>query len=108
MGLVELVRGLQTSDATFQASQSLAAHLGKDTCVSADRPGFLVNRILMPSINEAFFALMEVRVCVPLRARLPPHTRPVPLACWPKHPPTPPTHPPTHPPRAGRGHAARH
>lgn len=59
MGLVELVRGMQTSDATFAASRRLAAHLGKSSCESKDRPGFIVNRILMPMINEAFYALME-------------------------------------------------
>jgi hypothetical protein len=111
MSLIELVRGIQTSDETFEATQRLATHLGKTTCVSADRPGFIVNRVLvseawelscsavplamlcsegglllagphtkplvcsicmnmlpapapprqMPMINEAFFALMEVR-----------------------------------------------
>jgi 3-hydroxybutyryl-CoA dehydrogenase len=59
MSLVEVVRGLGTSDATFGAALALAARLGKRTCVAADRPGFLVNRLLMPQINEAFFALME-------------------------------------------------
>ncbi|KAL4435183.1 hypothetical protein ABPG77_001865 [Micractinium sp. CCAP 211/92] len=59
MGLVELIRGMQTSDETFEATQLLAMHLGKATCVSLDRPGFIVNRILMPMVNEAFFALME-------------------------------------------------
>ncbi|PRW33847.1 3-hydroxybutyryl- dehydrogenase [Chlorella sorokiniana] len=59
MGLIELVRGMATSDETYEASQRLASHLGKTTCVSQDRPGFIVNRILMPMINEAFFALME-------------------------------------------------
>ena len=114
MGLIELVRGMQTSDDNFEATQRLAAHLGKATCVSLvspclpasmicpacpaclpclpadittpvrqpltaamiarhllelsppdllqDRPGFIVNRVLMPMINEAFFALMEVGV----------------------------------------------
>ena len=61
MGLVELVRGMQTSDATFEASRRLIAHLGKIVGVSRDRPGFLINRILLPMINEAFCALMEVR-----------------------------------------------
>lgn len=61
IGLVELVRGLQTSDVTYEATQRLAAALGKTTCVSADRPGFIVNRILMPMINEAFYAVSEVR-----------------------------------------------
>jgi 3-hydroxyacyl-CoA dehydrogenase len=47
MALIELVRGLQTSDETFEATQRLAVHLGKTTCVSLDRPGFIVNRILV-------------------------------------------------------------
>lgn len=51
---------LSTATQTFEATQALAQHLGKATCVSADRPGFIVNRVLMPMINEAFFALMEV------------------------------------------------
>lgn len=59
MTLVELIRGLATSDQTFQTTLELATHLRKDTCVSADRPGFIVNRILMPMISEAFYALME-------------------------------------------------
>ena len=61
IGLVELVRGLQTSDETYEATQRLAAALGKTTCASADRPGFIVNRILMPMINEAFYAVSEVK-----------------------------------------------
>lgn len=61
MGLVELVRGMRTSEDTFRASLALAARLGKQTCVSADTPGFIVNRLLMPGINEAFYALQEVR-----------------------------------------------
>lgn len=60
MGLIELVRGMGTSEATFEASMALAARLGKQTCVSKDVPGFIVNRLLMPGINEAFFALQEV------------------------------------------------
>ena len=59
MPLVEVIKGLATSDETFQTTCRLAAHLEKEVCVSADRPGFIVNRILMPMINEAFFALME-------------------------------------------------
>ncbi|KFM26812.1 3-hydroxybutyryl-CoA dehydrogenase [Auxenochlorella protothecoides] len=59
MGLVELVRGMRTSEDTFRASLALAARLGKQTCVSADTPGFIVNRLLMPGINEAFYALQE-------------------------------------------------
>lgn len=59
MPLVELVRGIATTDETFTAATALAEHLGKTVTHSADRPGFTVNRILMPSINEAFFCLME-------------------------------------------------
>ena len=47
----------------FNAAQELADHLGKQTCISQDRPGFIVNRVLMPMINEAFYTLMEV--CLP-------------------------------------------
>ena len=44
----------------FAATLALSKHLGMQTCVSQDRPGFLVNRMLLPLINEAFFLLMEV------------------------------------------------
>lgn len=59
MKLVELIRGLQTSDATFQAVEAAAQKMGKTTIVARDVPGFLVNRILMPYINEACQALYE-------------------------------------------------
>ena len=59
MPLVELVRGIATTDETFSTATRLAELLGKTVTHSADRPGFTVNRILMPSINEAFFCLME-------------------------------------------------
>jgi 3-hydroxybutyryl-CoA dehydrogenase len=59
MKLVELIRGLATSDETFAATKALAEKMGKTTSTSRDFPGFLANRILMPMINEAFFALME-------------------------------------------------
>lgn len=59
MKLVELIRGLQTSDATFQAVERAAQRMGKTTIVARDVPGFLVNRILMPYINEACQALYE-------------------------------------------------
>ncbi len=59
MPLVELVRGIETSDATAARAAALAAALGKTVTRSADRPGFIVNRILMPQINEAFYCLME-------------------------------------------------
>ena len=59
MKLVELIRGIATSDATWAATRGLAERMGKTTTVSKDYPGFLANRILMPMINEAFTALME-------------------------------------------------
>ena len=59
MQLVEIIRGLATSDETFAATMALVARLGKETAVSADYPGFIVNRILIPMINEAAFALFE-------------------------------------------------
>jgi len=59
MKLVELIRGLATSDATYAATLDLAAKLGKTTITSKDSPGFIVNRILIPLINEACFALQE-------------------------------------------------
>jgi 3-hydroxybutyryl-CoA dehydrogenase len=59
MALVEIVRGAQTSEETYRSTLELAAKLGK-TCVTArDYPGFIVNRILIPYLNEACFALME-------------------------------------------------
>jgi 3-hydroxybutyryl-CoA dehydrogenase len=59
MKLVELIRGLQTSDATFSAVEAASHRMGKTTVVARDVPGFLVNRILMPYINEACQALYE-------------------------------------------------
>ena len=59
MQLVEVIRGLATSDETFQVIASLVEKLGKVMAVSQDYPGFIVNRILMPMINEAIFALYE-------------------------------------------------
>ena len=59
MKLVEVIRGLPTSDATYEAVNELAAKLGKSTVTSRDIPGFIVNRILMPMVNEACFALYE-------------------------------------------------
>jgi len=59
MGHVELIRGLQTSDATMERTRALAKVLGKITVESGDTPGFIANRILMPMINEAVFALSE-------------------------------------------------
>lgn len=59
MKLVELIRGIATSDETYAATRALAEAFGKTTTVSKDYPGFIANRILMPMINEAFQALME-------------------------------------------------
>ncbi len=59
MQLVELIRGLQTSDETFAATKALAEKMGKTTVEGRDMPGFIVNRILMPYINEAVTALYE-------------------------------------------------
>jgi 3-hydroxybutyryl-CoA dehydrogenase len=59
MALVEIVRGLQTSDATHDAIESLVLQLGKSPITVKSGPGFLVNRILLPMINEAFFVLAE-------------------------------------------------
>lgn len=59
MPLVELIRGTSTTDATETAIRELAADLGKQVIVSADRPGFIVNRILMPFLAEAMRAYEE-------------------------------------------------
>jgi len=59
MPLVELVRGTATTDATADAVRGLSADLGKQVIVSADRPGFIVNRMLMPFLAEAMRALEE-------------------------------------------------
>ena len=59
MRLVELIRGLQTDDATFDETKTLAEAWGKTTTCSKDAPGFIVNRILIPMLNEACFALKE-------------------------------------------------
>jgi 3-hydroxybutyryl-CoA dehydrogenase len=59
MPLVEIVRGLETSDATQEAAVALAAQLGKSPIAVRSAPGFVVNRILLPMINEAFFVLAE-------------------------------------------------
>ncbi len=59
MQLVEIIRGVQTSDATYATTRALAERMGKTTVVSKDMPGFIVNRILIPMLNEACFALQE-------------------------------------------------
>jgi 3-hydroxybutyryl-CoA dehydrogenase len=59
MALVELIRGLQTSDATIAAASALAKQLGKTPIVVKNAPGFVVNRLLCPMMNEAVFVLAE-------------------------------------------------
>jgi 3-hydroxybutyryl-CoA dehydrogenase len=59
MKLVEVIRGLATSDDSFNVTAALVAQLGKEMAVSADYPGFIVNRVLIPMINEAAYALFE-------------------------------------------------
>ena len=59
MKLVEIIRGIVTDEPTFQAVQALAVRLNKTTSVSEDFPAFIVNRILVPMINEAVYALYE-------------------------------------------------
>ncbi|MEP2981379.1 MAG: 3-hydroxybutyryl-CoA dehydrogenase [Lentilitoribacter sp.] len=59
MKLVELIKGIATSDETFEAANNFAVSLGKSVTVSEDFPGFIVNRILLPMINEAVYALHE-------------------------------------------------
>ncbi len=59
MRLIELIRGIVTDEATFEATRALAARLGKSVTVSEDFPAFIVNRILVPMVNEAVYALYE-------------------------------------------------
>jgi 3-hydroxybutyryl-CoA dehydrogenase len=59
MELVELIRGIATDDHTFEASKEFVAKLGKQVAVSEDFPAFIVNRILLPMINEAIYTLYE-------------------------------------------------
>ena len=59
MALVEVIRALQTSDATFSATMELAKKLGKTPVAVNDAPGFVSNRVLMPLINEAAYCVME-------------------------------------------------
>jgi 3-hydroxybutyryl-CoA dehydrogenase len=59
MVLVEVIRALQTSDETFQTTMALCKNLGKKPVAVNDSPGFVSNRVLLPMINEAAFALME-------------------------------------------------
>ncbi len=59
MKLVEIIRGLATDDATYAATLALAEALGKTTVTARDIPGFIVNRVLIPLLNEAHYALYE-------------------------------------------------
>lgn len=59
MRLVEVIRGLSTSDETYEVVRNLAINLGKTPVLANDYPGFIANRILMPFINEAIWAVME-------------------------------------------------
>jgi 3-hydroxybutyryl-CoA dehydrogenase len=59
MALVEMIRGLQTSDSTYESAKGLVLKLGKTPILALDGPGFVVNRILCPMINEAIFLLQE-------------------------------------------------
>jgi 3-hydroxybutyryl-CoA dehydrogenase len=59
MELVEIIRGLQTSDETYRATEDLARKLGKTPVEVHDAPGFVSNRVLMPMVNEAIYAYME-------------------------------------------------
>jgi 3-hydroxybutyryl-CoA dehydrogenase len=59
MSLVELIRGQATADATLQKATELCERLGKIGVEAADYPGFIANRVLMPMLNEAFYAVME-------------------------------------------------
>lgn len=59
MKLVELIRGLQTSDETYQTVKATSEKMGKTTVLAVDSPGFIVNRILCPMLNEAIYLLQE-------------------------------------------------
>ena len=65
MGLIELIRGLATSDETVTAVEAYAERLGKRVVRANDAPGFIVNRVLMPMLNEACFALGEGVATIP-------------------------------------------
>src|SRR5207253_10144897 len=59
MALVEVVRGLATSDETYKTTKNLAESMGKTAVEVNDFPGFVSNRVLMPMINEAVYCVME-------------------------------------------------
>jgi 3-hydroxybutyryl-CoA dehydrogenase len=59
MNLVELIRGQATSDTSMATATALCSSLGKTGIEAADYPGFIANRILLPMLNEAFYAVLE-------------------------------------------------
>jgi len=63
MSLVEIIRGLRTSDNAFDATRALAERVGKTPIAVKNAPGFVVNRVLIPMINEAIFVLQEGMAC---------------------------------------------
>lgn len=63
MRLVEVIPGNKTSEETFKITKELAERMGKTVTRSRDVPGFIANRLLIPYINEAIFALYEVKGC---------------------------------------------
>jgi len=65
MALLEIIRGMATSEATVAAARSFGERTGKTPIVATDRPGFVVNRILLPLLNEAFFAVEERLASIP-------------------------------------------
>ena len=65
MPLLEVIRGLATSDRTVDLARVFGEQTGKTVIVAADRPGFVVNRILLPLLNEAFFAVEERLASIP-------------------------------------------
>lgn len=65
MPLLEIINGFATSEATTQVARDFGAKIGKQVIVAADSPGFVVNRILLPLLNEAFFAAGERLASIP-------------------------------------------
>lgn len=65
MALLEIINGLATSEATTQTARAFGEKIGKQVIVAADSPGFVVNRILLPLLNEAFFAAGERLASIP-------------------------------------------
>src|SRR5258708_10383295 len=63
MKLVEIIRGLATSEATFQQTRTLAEQLGKTTMTAQDFPGFIVNRVLLPMFNDAIYTIYASVAC---------------------------------------------